>query len=620
MAKVQGLEWKSVLLANNEKDGSKLEFTNLKPDLREALQSNQLFMVASRPQSLGEFQHNITIAGWPFNIDVGEGGGPGDYRNVLIFKFGSGAIKDLVTDPKSWTGANLFNNDAGLVSLFLQNYIANAETSAQQNNRFQKFVDIVSNPAWEGILALRVTVGLSEFPDDLKGLLAGIDLTRFAAHHFGIETSFVKSEGGLRQARSSLFGLISYVDRGYTTRKNTLAFHSRNPLDIQIPQMVDALDPLAELYDFKVLQLEVVFENSELLDFTSRIQLTTTRWFGEPVTLQSGYPPDPIDNQSIDLVGSYEIHNGQRSYSFYTDPAQTYKFMVSSNVLNYVQIVKARFETLRSNRKQNASENIFTRFSFWGYLNFKAQPGFDLFSFGSEANPQLSEKEGLYFSNLGITMDFTLLANQTTDRRKFAFDAGKASYDISQSQLRPNSLCNRFPMKITSILQSDGRDSPSDLGYLSVRVPREFKALRLSSEWYAIDFQLNLGSMGALAEKAGFSAGLMLAWSPAENAVRAEVQIKLPGTGGGKKLLSLQGVLKLSVQFFEFRRLTIPGNEDVQYQLYFKNMGLSVLGMKLPSEGATDMVLAGDPFRQLEAGSLAWMAAYYREEKPKLKR
>jgi len=56
----------------------------------------------------------------------------------------------------------------------------------------------------------------------------------------------------------------------------------------------------------------------------------------------------------------------------------------------------------------------------------------------------------------------------------------------------------------------------------------------------------------------------------------------------------------------------------VQYQLYFRNAGLSVLGMKLPTEGRMDMVLLGDPKRKLEAGSLSWMAAYYREEKPEL--
>lgn len=615
VAKVQGLEWKSVLLAHNAEDGSKLEFTNLGPELREALQSNQLFLVVSLAAPLGDFQHDITIAGWPFNINVGEGS-EADYYNVLIFKFGQGAIKDLATDPKSWTGANFFNENPGLMSLFLQNYIASTETSAEQNHRFKKFVDIVSNPAWEGIMALRVTVGLSEFPDDLKGLLAGIDLTRFFAHHFGIETSFVTTDGGLSQTRSSLFGLISYIDRDYVTQKNIQAFHGSNPLVTQIPQVVEALDPRDEFYDFKVLQLEVVFENSELLDFTSRIQLTTTRWFGEPVTLQSGYPPDPIDNQSINLDGSYEVHNGQRSYSFYTDPTQTYKFLVGSRVLNYVQIAKARFETLRSDLQPDNSENIFTRFSFWGYLNFQNQPGFDLFSFGSEATAELSDKQGLYFSNLGITMDFTLRADGTTGPRKFAFDAGRASYDISQSQVRPNSLFNRFPMKIMAILQSDGRGSPSDLGYLSVRVPRELRALRLSSEWYAINFNLNLGSMGALAEQAGFSAGLILAWSPSESTVRAEVQIKLPGTGGGKKLLSLQGVLKLSIQFFQFTTLPIPGTEDLQYQLYFRNAGLSLLGVKLPTAGTIDMVLSGDPLRQLDAGSLAWMAAYYREDKP----
>lgn len=614
LAKVQGLKWNSVLLARNNEDGSKLEFTDLQPELREALQSNQLFLVASLAEPLGSFAHDITIAEWPFKINVGENGEGGDYRNVLVFKFGQGTIKDLAADPKSWTQANVFNEDPALMSLFLQNYIANAATSAEENYRFKKFVDIVSNPAWEGILALKVTVGLSDFPDDLKGLLAGMDLTRFGAHHFGIESSFIKTEGGLNQAKSSLFGLISYVDRDYQTRQNTQAFYQSDRMLVHVPQVVQAVDPQDELYDFKVLQMEVVFENSDLLDFTSRIQVTTTRWFGEPATLQSGYPPDPIDVQSIDLNGSYEIHNGERSYSFYTEEAQTYKFLIASHVLNYVQMVKARFETLRSAPQPDGSEDIFTRFSFWGYLNFKEQEGFDLFSFGGQVNPQLSEKEGLYFSNLGISMDFSLLPDETTGERVFAFDAGLASYDISQSQVRVNSLFNRFPMKITSILQSDGRGNPADLGYLSVRTPKAFKALRLSKEWYAINFKLNLGSMGALAEQAGFSAGLILAWSPAETTVRAEVQIKLPGTGGGKKLLSLQGVLKLSIQYFEFTT-TKKGSEDLQYQLFFRNSGLSLLGKKLPTAGRIDMVLGGDPDRKLDAGSLAWLAAYYREDK-----
>lgn len=617
ITRVRGLTWESVLLAQNMEDGSKLEFSDLGKDLREALQANQMFLVISLAAPLGKFAHKITIAGWPFDIDVGSGG-VDDYRNILIFKFGRGSIKDLVTDPKSWTNPNTFNQDPSRMSLFLQNYIANAETSAKENYRFKKFVNLVSNPAWEGILALRVTVGLSQFPADLKGLLAGIDLNRFDAHHFGIETSFVKSDKGLQQEKSSLFGLISYIDKDYRTQQTIRAVSKEKRLLTHEPPTVHAIDPQSDFYDFKVLQLEVVFENSELLDFTSKIQLTTTRWFGEPASLQSGYPPNPINSQSIDLNGSYEVHNGRRSYSFYTDPAQTYKFLISSQVLNYVQIVKAQFETLRSEPQPDRSENIFTRFSFWGYLNFKEQPVFDLFSFGSHISPETSEKQGLYFSNLGLTMDFTLRADNTIGLRKFAFDAGRASYDISQSEVRINSLFNRFPMKVTSIIQSDGRGTPADLGYLSVRPPKGFKALRLSRDWYAINFELNLGSMGALAEKAGFSAGLLLAWSPAESVVRAEVQIKLPGTGGGKKLLSLEGVLKLSIQYFEFTTAPLTGADDVQYQLYFRNAGLSVLGMKLPTEGRMDMVLLGDPERKLEAGSLSWVAAYYREDKPPL--
>ena len=615
VTQIEGAEWKSVLLANDEV-GNRLEFIDVGNDLRAALQSNQLFLVASLAEPLGNFQNHITIAGWPFDINVGQGGQGGDYRNVLIFKFGRGAIKDLVTNPQAWTSASVFNQDPELMSLFLQNYILSAETSAEENYRFKSFVNLVSNPAWEGILALQVTVAPSGFPDDLKGLLAGIDLERFAAHHFGIETSFVQANGTLQQDQSSLFGLISYVDRDYVTKQNIQAYYSTDQLITHVPATVEALDPATEFYDFKVLQLEVVFQNSELLDFTSRIQLTTTRWFSEPATLESGYPPDPIDNQSIDLLGSYEVHDGQPSYSFYTDPYQTYKFLISSQVLNYVQIVKARFETARTDPQSDGSERIFTRFSFWGYLNFKEQPTFDLFSFGGEVNEEVSEKQGLYFSNLGITMDFTLLANETTENRVFAFDAGRASYDLSQSQVRLNSLFNRFPLTVTSILQSNGRGSPADLGYLPVRTPKDFKALRLvKEEWYALNCELNLGSMGALAAKAGFSAALLLAWSPSEQDVRAEVQIKLPGTGGGKKLLSIQGVLKLSIQYFEFTTSILANTNAVQYQLSFRNAGLSLVGMKLPTTGNINVVLGGDPDRLLDPGSLSWYAAYYRDNK-----
>src|SRR6185503_18788975 len=46
--------------------------------------------------------------------------------------------------------------------------------SASGRGPLREFLALVDNPAWNGILALRVDVGLENFPDDLKGLLAGI--------------------------------------------------------------------------------------------------------------------------------------------------------------------------------------------------------------------------------------------------------------------------------------------------------------------------------------------------------------------------------------------------------------------------------------------------------------
>jgi hypothetical protein len=77
-------------------------------------------------------------------------------------------------------------------------------------------------------------------------------------------------------------------------------------------------------------------------------------------------------------------------------------------------------------------------------------------------------------------------------------------------------------------------------------------------------------------------------------------------------------VLKLSIQYFEFKDKPLGQTGDLQYQLLFKNAGLSVIGKKLPTSGTIDMILFGDPLRQLEPGSLAWTAAYMADKKPKL--
>lgn len=70
LAKIDGLLWKEVLLAKNTELPVDFRFTDLPPDLRNAFQSEDLFLVISDNAHIGSFDHGVSIEGWKFNVDV----------------------------------------------------------------------------------------------------------------------------------------------------------------------------------------------------------------------------------------------------------------------------------------------------------------------------------------------------------------------------------------------------------------------------------------------------------------------------------------------------------------------------------------------------------------------
>ncbi|MEM7393014.1 MAG: hypothetical protein AAF492_11775, partial [Verrucomicrobiota bacterium] len=204
LATVQDIHWRSVLLAQSGPTGAgappteKLEFIELPPLLRDALQSNQLFLVATESAPLGTFANQITLEGWPFVLNVGRKPAASGFSNVLIFKFRPGTLVELLSTTAAWTHPDQFNRPDQIqpLQLWLQNYMEEARSLATEYPDFQPFVDLVNNPGWTGILALRVDINLQQFPEQLKGLLAGIDLSKFYAHHVGIEINYVHVSSG----------------------------------------------------------------------------------------------------------------------------------------------------------------------------------------------------------------------------------------------------------------------------------------------------------------------------------------------------------------------------------------------------------------------------------------
>jgi hypothetical protein len=598
--------WDSLILAQNQlPTGSySLNFAHLDPLLQSAFQTNQQFLVISQNMPLtggagnilGQFSNEMSLEGWPFLLNVPTADTNGNYNNILIFKFCKGALIDRVTQTDSWTAAADFNitDNEGLSSLsgWLKQYITQGVENFTKNNdpNFQQFAAMATDPNWQGILALKTDISLQDFPPDLQGLIGGIDLSLFYGHHFGINVNFVQQDGGalVMNPVSSMFGLIDYTDPLFLYYNQNLDTYKQN-----------APNPGGD-YNFVVLTLKVLFANSRIQNFQSYVQLTINKLFGDAVT--------PVSNNNIIIfTGSYENHNGSPTYVF--NETGDNLLALDSNVWNGVEIIKANFSTISGGTKPDSL--IQSRFLFWGYLNFQQLQGLDLLSFGSNAGA-FSPGDGLGYSNMAIDMNFNL---NTPSAKTFIFDVSHLSFDATQSStqpFRPPSLYGHFPLQITGITLGSADSQPVSQGYVNVIVPDLANTYGApQSDWYGLVFNLNMGTLGALASAAGLNTTFLAYWGTKSSGVG--VGIRLPGVTPQAKMLSLQGVLNLSVGSIKLQSALTQGETpQPTYLLMLNSIAIKFLGLTFPP-GNTNFYLFGDPDTDAQPGSLGWYIAYQKK-------
>ena len=576
-----GSSWASLLLAQTASQGTTttLEFaTPVDSRVQAAFQTNQLALVATqRAWDPSTFANDIAIEGWPFHVAIGEEQAFGSYSNVMIAKFCHGKLTDLVADPKRWTDAKTFNAQADselvAVSQWVQSYVGDAVASTAAE--FEHFKTIATSEDWQGILLLRVDVPLDDLPPQVGALRAGLSQSTFYAHHLGIEVSKVDESLSV-DGSSSLFGLIDYVDPAYAA-----ALAAGASPQTPIP-------PAPGLtYDFKVLRMLVVFENSEVKEFQSTSQVTLNQWFGDGV-LKTRTGDGATVTNSIIIDGALQRHDGQPVYTFAS--AVDTVFDLDSNVLPSVEVLTTTLTTL-----VDSPTGLSTfRFAFSGRLAFAALPGLDAFSFA-----------GLAFTDLFLDLGFDPSAAVP---RTFTFDPGKIAFDAAVSTARPASMYAALPLTLTGLVVG-GSGGPSKLGYLDVQLP-DVKRSSLPDAWYGLQFDLDLGTPGALAAEVGWTASLVLAWGPGSGktatTARAAVGLHLPGAGGQSKLLSLQGVLKLTIGDLQLRCV-----EGGAYMLTLRSIALHFLALQFPPSGSTAFYLFGKPGATPgERSPLAWYGAY----------
>ncbi|HEV7719924.1 MAG TPA: hypothetical protein VGO60_01495, partial [Iamia sp.] len=671
IVEVDGGDYQWVLLGQNGgTEGVQMKICQPTPPLFDALQSSSLFFVAANDDELGALQGWDAVKGgtppcsgsdaqffnamsigtgadaWAIQADVGQLNHYGDYSNVLIVKGRPGALQDLVRNPSLWTQPGVFGAPSDLptgvehgtpqppdpgelvtLSGWLQAYIADAIAQADDvanpdRSFFQKFKEIATSTTWTGVLVLKAT--LAQVPAQLGGLLGGIDRTQFNAHHFGISISPIAGTTIEIPDTSSMFGLVDYVDPVY-----------RELGTAPIPPAPGAT------YDFRVLTLKVLFDNSAVKDFRSLAQATLNQVFDQPVTAM-GDPDNPYS--SIVLNGSFQKQGGQTLYTLETTDDNT--FLFDSNIMNKVEVVKAQFSTV-SETPQGADTVIESRISMWGFIDFKVmtqQPSggnvvpptsvatadpdpdpliLDVLSYGNAPGQDLS-RTGLCFSGLALAMTDVEppVGSGTPSTRTLTFDSSKIAFDPLQSTPRPDSAAVQLALKVAGFSGSGQRaaggsgatvPTPGDLGYLNVGA--DVRLGGVAETWNGIVFRVDMGTPGNLAGDVGLTSELLVAWSPTSTSSTyvAALGIKLPGTGGGAKLLSIEGVLRVSIGRIELCRVPTGKQGGGAYVLVLDDIALKFLGMlKLPPNGSTSFRLFGKPGAgpDPDPSALGWLAMY----------
>ncbi|HSR53082.1 MAG TPA: hypothetical protein VLV83_19840, partial [Acidobacteriota bacterium] len=603
-ASVQG--WEQVDLAKNSDEtlGQTLQLLVGQPTaaFQNALQSSKLFLVVSKAGVMGAFANQISIGGWPFNIDIGASAttepAEGEIDNILIFKFYDEKIEALTDNLGTWSDPDLFNDDeerADEVQAFLKSFFSGAREKAKsQPELYGPFVEnVLDRPNWAGVLALNVKLPVGDLPQEVQGLLGGIKKPdRFKAHHLGIEITQT-GPSGEDQEKSSLFALLDYQDDG--TEQGRVALSAAD-------------DP--GTYDFTVKTLQILFTNTEISEFKSRIQLTMNKLFDEAADLEPAIPEEPPN--TIELEGSYERHDtddggSQATYTFLYEGERT--FSISSAVLESVTLEKVQFTT-SSTETEGGVATIRSGFAFWGNLAFGSLGNFDFFSFDS-----------LEFAELSLGMSFQVRDGRVVEgSRKFDFDPGNLRFNISFSQTRQDSLLGNFPLRLNGfVFNTREGQSVNDLGFINVPglVPLPSSLPTTNAPLYALTLSLNLGSMGSLvSETKGFAIEVLAGWTPSSNGDpnRLAFGIKLPQSTGGGKEIGIQGVLTLSMEDFGFLKVpesASPG-EDFLYALYLNKAVLKVLGTQIPP-GLNFSTLLFIPFQggtSPDLSNLGWFVAF----------
>jgi hypothetical protein len=200
-------------------------------------------------------------------------------------------------------------------------------------------------------------------------------------------------------------------------------------------------------FAFRVLQLTIGFENSVITTFASRVQLMVNRLFGAPARL---YPTTHGNN--VMLVGAYQkqkMPDGSEHDSYVFAMSGFSTFQLDGLVLQSVEVLSTQLLTSKQTDPDADDATVAATFQMTGNLRFYEPDLFDPFCWG-ETSAEDPVDGYLRFGNLSIGMSFSL--GDPAGTTVFKLNDGNLSFDFANSVARPDALVSRFPIRLTGLV------------------------------------------------------------------------------------------------------------------------------------------------------------------------
>lgn len=548
--------WEWIGLAQTKEKVSSLpdiRFTDIASRMRQDFQEPDMMILYENKEELMNQagvspEFGFSVDGWSFLLKPEEwwSGPEHEEKTVLILKYGtSKSIKEWIGDS----------------SVIQRSVRAAHEADCTPKEDYREILSVVEDPLFQGIIFLNCPVEVNRkapgFVKEFDVILDSVQEENLCAHHLILYQSRMNEENGmLSMGASKISALLDYGQDGKITYSRTRE---------------------QEPYQFTTRKFLLKVQEGRIVKAESLSELMISRFFESLVIKAEG-------TQGYSLVILGELQEVGELKEFLYRLSVPGEFTLKGSAVQSISV-----DSVTMSVKENGCD-----FFLGGRLFFILNEKGDVFSYGYVPENAVNDSEGIQAAP-GLRYSGLQLI-KAEGRMEMAYEA--VCIDAQISLPRPNGFADCFPAVPVRLL-TGLVGVPDDRGFVSMTAP--LIQGKVSAPWFGIEYEILLGSMGALAEETSLSVQLLFAWSPGEETPLCYAGMKLPG---GQ--IRLQGIFDMGYSSLSLR-VDQSGSKHL-YTLILNQFAIRVMGLSFP-KGENRLYLTAGP----DGKTLGWYA-YYKED------